>query len=141
MGSITVELGGKTIVSTTRAWRVLETSHPPTYYLPREAVAEGVLRETSGSSWCKWKGQATYYDLVTDTRSRRKARQHPRRHWASWTTGFALFGIAVLVVERAGARTGGQRAQGPLVDGVIEATVAHVAGRHRAFLARRDGQG
>jgi uncharacterized protein (DUF427 family) len=64
-----VELGGKTIASTTRAWRVLETSHPPTYYLPRDTFfAEGVLRETSGSSWCEWKGQASYYDLVTEKR-------------------------------------------------------------------------
>jgi uncharacterized protein (DUF427 family) len=65
MGSITVELGGNTIASTNHAWRVLETSHPPTYYLPREAFNEGVLRGTSGSSWCEWKGQASYYDLVT----------------------------------------------------------------------------
>ena len=43
-GSITVELGGRTIASTTRAWRVLETSHPPTYYLPAAAFADGVLR-------------------------------------------------------------------------------------------------
>ena len=74
VGSITVELGGKTIASTTRAWRVLETSHPPTYYLPSDAFfAEGVLRETAGSSWCEWKGQASYYDLVTDTRVAPKA--------------------------------------------------------------------
>jgi len=58
-GAITVELGGQTIASTNHAWRALETSHPPTYYLPREAFAEGVLRETSGSSWCEWKGKAT----------------------------------------------------------------------------------
>ena len=72
-----VELGGNTIASTTRAWRVLETSHPPTYYLPRDAFfAEGVLRETLGSSWCEWKGvkgQARYYDLVTDKRVAPKA--------------------------------------------------------------------
>ena len=74
VGSITVELGGKTIASTTRAWRVLETSHPPTYYLPRDAFfAEGVLRETTGSSWCEWKGQASYYDLVTEKRVAAKA--------------------------------------------------------------------
>ena len=65
-GSITVELGGRTIASTTRAWRVLETSHPPTYYLPGAAFADGVLRPADGASWCEWKGQATYYDLVTD---------------------------------------------------------------------------
>ncbi|MGX7732818.1 DUF427 domain-containing protein [Rhodococcus sp. 2H158] len=72
-GSITVEWGGRTIASTTRAWRVLETSHPPTYYLPAEAFADGVLRETAGSSWCEWKGRASYYDLVTDSRVAPKA--------------------------------------------------------------------
>ena len=66
LGSITIELGGRTIASTDRAWRVLETSHPPTYYLPPSAFVDGVLREASGSSWCEWKGQASYYDLVTD---------------------------------------------------------------------------
>ncbi|MDT5226337.1 MAG: hypothetical protein QOE12_190 [Mycobacterium sp.] len=67
-GSITVELGGRTIASTSRAWRVLETSHPPTYYLPGTAFADGVLRPADGASWCEWKGQATYYDLVTEAR-------------------------------------------------------------------------
>jgi uncharacterized protein (DUF427 family) len=73
VGSITVELGGTSVASTNRAWRVLETSHPPTYYLPRDAFADGVLRKTSGASWCEWKGQASYYDLVTDTRTAPKA--------------------------------------------------------------------
>jgi hypothetical protein len=48
VGSITVELGGKTIASTTRAWRVLETSHPPTYYLPRDAFFVEVCVEGLG---------------------------------------------------------------------------------------------
>jgi uncharacterized protein (DUF427 family) len=74
-GSITIELGGETIASTTRAWRVLETSHPPTYYLPRAAFAEGVLRPAAGQSWCEWKGQASYFDLVAPTR------QAPRAAW------------------------------------------------------------
>ena len=72
-GSITVELGGQTVASTERAWRVLETSHPPTYYLPHDAFSTGVLREVEGMSWCEWKGQASYYDLVTDTRIAPKA--------------------------------------------------------------------
>jgi uncharacterized protein (DUF427 family) len=65
-GAITIELGGHTIASTRRGWRVLETSHPPTYYLPRESFPDGVLRSASGSSWCEWKGQASYFDLRTD---------------------------------------------------------------------------
>jgi uncharacterized protein (DUF427 family) len=72
-GSITVELGGRTIASTDRAWRVLETSHPPTYYLPSSAFLDGVLRAASGSSWCEWKGQASYYDLVTDDATAERA--------------------------------------------------------------------
>jgi uncharacterized protein (DUF427 family) len=76
MGSITVELGGETIASTTHARRVLEISHPPTYYpprdLPRDAFADGVLRETSGASWCEWKGQASYHDDI----HRRRQTQH-----------------------------------------------------------------
>ena len=67
-GEITVEFGGRGNACTTRSWRVLEASHPPTYYLPRESFAVGVLRPASGSSWCEWKGQASYFDLVTDTK-------------------------------------------------------------------------
>ena len=72
-GSVTIELGGETIASTDRAWRVLETSHPPTYYLPRAAFGAGVLRDADGSSWCEWKGVASYYDLVTTKRVAQRA--------------------------------------------------------------------
>jgi uncharacterized protein (DUF427 family) len=67
-GLITVELGGETIASTMHAWRVLETSHPPTYYLPRASFRPGSLRPAPGSSWCEWKGQASYLDLVSATK-------------------------------------------------------------------------
>ena len=62
---VEVELGGVVVATTTASWRVLETSHPPTYYLPREAFAPGVLREADGSTWCEWKGRASYLDLVS----------------------------------------------------------------------------
>lgn len=72
-GEITVELGGEVIAATRQAWRVLETSHPPTYYLPRSAFRDGVLRPAPGSSWCEWKGRARYFDLVTADRVARRA--------------------------------------------------------------------
>lgn len=62
--SIVIELGGMVIARSTTSWRVLETSHPPTYYLPREAFLDGVLRPVQGATWCEWKGKASYYDLV-----------------------------------------------------------------------------
>jgi uncharacterized protein (DUF427 family) len=96
-GSITVDLGGARIASTDRGWRVLETSHPPTYYLPRAAFAAGALRDATGSSWCEWKGQAAYFDLVSgDTVA-------PRAAWTylSPTAGFAPLTGAIAVMAAA----------------------------------------
>ena len=62
---VRVELGGGAIADSTRAFRVLETSHPPVYYLPLDDVVEGALRPSGGgSTFCEWKGSATYYDVV-----------------------------------------------------------------------------
>jgi len=51
------------IASTTEAIRVLETSHPPSFYVPPTSIAEGVLVAVPGSSHCEWKGQAEYVAL------------------------------------------------------------------------------
>jgi len=56
-------LGGETIAETNRAFRVLETSHPPVYYFPMENVRMDFLTETANSSYCEWKGHAGYYAL------------------------------------------------------------------------------
>jgi len=53
-------LGGQTIVDTTQSVRVLETSHPPVYYVPRFAFAPGSLEPAPGSSFCEFKGVAGY---------------------------------------------------------------------------------
>ena len=49
---------------TTRGTRVLETSHPPVWYLPREDWVPGSLEPAGGASFCEWKGVATYLDVV-----------------------------------------------------------------------------
>lgn len=61
---VRVVLGGQTLVDTTRSYRVLETSHPPTWYLPAADFLPGALRPAAGSSFCEWKGQAAYLDLL-----------------------------------------------------------------------------
>ena len=61
---VIVRFGGVVICDTRRALRLLETSHPPTWYLPRADFAAGSLRAALGSSFCEWKGQASYLDLV-----------------------------------------------------------------------------
>ncbi|MEO5662835.1 MAG: DUF427 domain-containing protein [Nocardioides sp.] len=64
---VEIRLGGEVIARTDRSLRMLETSHPPTYYLPVDAFSPGVLRPVEGSSFCEFKGTASYFDLVTST--------------------------------------------------------------------------
>lgn len=61
---IVIRLGGEVIVDTTDAVRVLETSHPPVYYVPRSHFIEGSLEPTAGSSFCEFKGAAKYLTVV-----------------------------------------------------------------------------
>ena len=60
--------GDLVIADTRRARRVLETSHPPTFYLPLEDVASDRLVPARGGSFCEWKGAAAYYDVVAGER-------------------------------------------------------------------------
>ncbi len=62
---IRVVHGGVTIAETTRAMRILETSHPPVYYLPPEDVRkEFVSASRQRGSFCEFKGVASYWDVV-----------------------------------------------------------------------------
>jgi len=65
---VVVELGGTVLVDTTEALRVLETSHPPVYYLLLSAFPEGALAPVAGTSWCEFKGTAHYLDVVVGER-------------------------------------------------------------------------
>ena len=61
---IRIVLGGIEIVNTTDSWRVLETFHPPTYYIPHNAFLDGAIQKADGRSLCEWKGQASYFSLT-----------------------------------------------------------------------------
>ncbi len=59
--------GGKVIAETRRGLRILETSHPPVYYVPPEDVAMDVLLLSKrGSTFCEFKGSASYWDLALE---------------------------------------------------------------------------
>jgi uncharacterized protein (DUF427 family) len=66
---IRVLLDGVVLADSRRALRLLETSHPPNYYLPKEDVDFRVLRTGRGNSCCEWKGQARYLDAHVAGRS------------------------------------------------------------------------
>ena len=61
---IVIEYCGVVVADTRAAVRTLETSHPPSYYIPAADIADGVLRRAQGTSFCEWKGAAAYWDVV-----------------------------------------------------------------------------
>jgi len=65
---IRVDAGGVTIADTTSALRLLETSHPPGWYLPPADVRMDLLEPVGGQSFCEWKGVARYFDVKVDGR-------------------------------------------------------------------------
>jgi uncharacterized protein (DUF427 family) len=64
---VRVELDGHLVADSSRALRVLETAHPPTYYVHPGDVDLGLLDPVAGGSWCEWKGRATYWAVETAT--------------------------------------------------------------------------
>jgi uncharacterized protein (DUF427 family) len=70
---IVVVFNGVTIAESTRVYRVLETSHPPNYYIPPEDILMDRLVKSDGTSLCEWKGQALYYDIVDGNKHSRRA--------------------------------------------------------------------
>lgn len=61
---IKVVLGGVTIVDTEHSLRVLETSHPPVYYLPADALTDCRVTATGRRTLCEYKGTATYHTIA-----------------------------------------------------------------------------
>jgi uncharacterized protein (DUF427 family) len=60
---IRVVVGGRTIADTTRALRVLETAGAPVYSVPPDDVDATSLRPADRTTFCEWKGSASYLDL------------------------------------------------------------------------------
>jgi uncharacterized protein (DUF427 family) len=66
---VRIELAGKVLADSVRALRVLETSHPPTIYVPPTDVHEALLvKSRTRSTWCEFKGAAQYLDATVDDR-------------------------------------------------------------------------
>jgi uncharacterized protein (DUF427 family) len=66
---VRVEFGGEVVAESDRAVRVLETAGAPTYYMPPEDVRLDLLRPVPGkTTFCEWKGTASYYDVVVGDR-------------------------------------------------------------------------
>lgn len=73
-----VVFNGVAVADTSAGYRVLETSHPPVYYIPPGDCAQLYLARAAGSSYCEFKGHAIYWSLdVAGRRSDKAAWSYP----------------------------------------------------------------
>src|SRR4026207_2221803 len=76
---IQVIFNGVVIAETRSAKRILETSHPPVYYIPPEDIKMEHPLRTDRSTFCEWKGEAVYYTIVIgERRAANSAWSYPR---------------------------------------------------------------
>ncbi|KAK5999109.1 hypothetical protein PT974_01498 [Cladobotryum mycophilum] len=79
---IRISYNGVEIADARDAYWVLETHHPPTYYLPPSCI-KLPLKPTKKSTWCEWKGPATYYSIdLPTTGGNGPSRTIPNRIWS-----------------------------------------------------------
>ena len=92
---ISVTFNGVVIADTHRAKRILETSHPPVYYIPPEDVKlEQYFKPTSRSTFCEWKGGASYYSVTAGDKSARDAAwyyRHPTHPYEALAGYVAIY--------------------------------------------------
>jgi len=74
--TVKILFNGEMIVESDRAKRVLETSHPPTYYIPPDDVRQEFIQPTERTSFCEWKGRARYYSVEV------KGKKAPHAAWS-----------------------------------------------------------
>jgi len=86
---------GEVLIDTCKSIRILETYHPPTYYFPPDAVDQALLKPSMGrSTFCEWKGVASYFDITTaNQRLERSIWCYPRpsSRFAELAGWFALY--------------------------------------------------
>lgn len=91
---VQVWFGGRLIADSRAAVRVCETSHPPVYYLPRADVDATTLVANERHTWCEYKGEAAYADLVVGARRSRQAcwwYPHPTAGYAALLDRVAFY--------------------------------------------------
>ena len=71
--TVEVYWAGQRLLHTTRSIRVLETSHPPTYYFHPDDVDTSLLEAVPGTTYCEFKGPASYFDLVFEGKRAKRA--------------------------------------------------------------------
>jgi uncharacterized protein (DUF427 family) len=90
---VVVTHAGTVVADSDDVVRVLETSHPPTFYLPSAAFTDGVLRPAERRTVCEWKGTARYVDVVVPGAAalREAGWWYPPEDGGGWAVGGAFY--------------------------------------------------
>ena len=62
---ITVTAGGTPVADTTAALALQEAKYPTVYYIPLADVRSDVLKPSDHTTYCPYKGDASYYSIAT----------------------------------------------------------------------------
>ena len=62
---VTVRVGDTVVADTKSALALREATYPPVYYIPLTDVDQALLERSSTTTFCPYKGDATYYSIVT----------------------------------------------------------------------------
>ena len=109
---IRVVFAGREIADTVRAYRVLETSHPPVYYIPMADVKRRFLESSANSSFCEWKGGARYYSLRVGEHAARDVAwtyPEPTKPFAPIRNHLAFYAAPMNVLPGDGCYVDGER--------------------------------
>ena len=93
-GHIRIIFNREIILDTNQAWRIMETSHPPTYYLPKQDFLPEVLRGAPGISFCEFKGSARYFNITFNGKTAPRAAweyPHPNKAYRALKDHVAVY--------------------------------------------------
>ena len=93
-GHIRIIFNREVILDTNQAWRIMETSHPPTYYLPKQDFRPEVLRGAPGISFCEFKGSARYLNITLNGKTASRAAweyPHPNKAYRALKDHVAVY--------------------------------------------------
>lgn len=91
---IQVTFNGELIADTRRAFRVIETSHPPVYYIPLDDIKREFLTRTERTTFCEYKGAAAYYTVKVGSKVAKDAAWYypdPARGYADMRNYVAFY--------------------------------------------------
>jgi len=128
---IRVLFGGLVIAETRASIRILETSHPPVYYVPPTDIRMEFLKKSGPTTSCEWKGTASYISIHTEVRTTERAGwyySHPQSPYEPITHYIAFYPALMdacyvddeLVLPQPGGFYGGwitSKIQGPFKGG------------------------